>query len=53
MSEGRVIVEKVRGDENPADLMTKILNINIEEIEERLNNMSLDFHKRAELEQRK
>ena len=37
--EGRLKVVKVLGSENPADLMTKILNIG--EIEERLKRMNL------------
>jgi hypothetical protein len=37
--EGRVVVHKVLGTENPADLMTKILTI--KEIEDRLRNMSI------------
>ena len=37
--EGRVLVHKVLGTENPADLMTKILTIG--EIEERLKGMSI------------
>ena len=37
--EGRVVVHKVLGTENPADLMTKILTVG--EIEERLRRMSI------------
>ena len=37
--EGRVLVHKVLGTENPADLMTKILTVG--EIEERLKRMSI------------
>ena len=37
--EGRVLVHKVLGTENPADLMTKILTVG--EIEERLKMMSI------------
>ena len=39
--EGRVLVHKVLGTENPADLMTKILTI--KEIEDRLRNMSIEM----------
>ena len=39
--EGRVEVSKIRGDENPADLMTKILGI--EGIKERLKGMNIRF----------
>ena len=37
--EGRVLVHKVLGAENPADLMTKILTVG--ETEERLKRMSI------------
>ena len=37
--DGNVEVSKIKGDENPADVMTKILGI--KEIEERLNGMHL------------
>ena len=37
--EGKVEVSKIRGDQNPADLMTKILGI--KDIEERLRGMSI------------
>ena len=37
--EGRVLVHKVLGTENPADLMTKILTV--KEIEDRLSGMSI------------
>ena len=39
--EGRVIVEKIAGVENPADLMTKILPMR--DIEERLRRMNLEM----------
>ena len=39
VNDGKVIVSKVAGTENPADLMTKILNIS--DIDERLKSMSL------------
>ena len=39
--EGRVIVEKISGVENPADLMTKILPMR--DIEERLRRMNLEM----------
>jgi hypothetical protein len=37
--EGRVLVHKVLGTENPADLMTKILTV--KEIDDRLRRMSI------------
>ena len=37
--DGRLEVSKIRGDENPSDLMTKILGI--KEIKERLKGMSI------------
>ena len=43
VAEGRVEVSKVHGQNNPADLMTKILNT--KEIEDRLRMMSIDFYK--------
>ena len=39
--EGRVIVSKVRGTENPSDLGTKILNC--EDIRQRLDGMGLEM----------
>ena len=39
VNDGKVIVSKVAGTENPADLMTKILGIS--DIDERLKSMSL------------
>jgi hypothetical protein len=39
VGEGRVRVRKVKGEENPADLMTKILKL--EEIRSRLSRMGL------------
>ena len=44
--EGRLKVVKVVGSENPADLMTKILNIG--EIEERLKRMNLMMVRRSD-----
>ena len=43
--EGRLKVRKISGSENPADLMTKILNIG--EIEERLRRMNLRMTRRC------
>ena len=43
--EGRLKVVKVLGSENPADLMTKILNIG--EIEDRLRRMNLIMMRRC------
>ena len=40
VGEGKVLVEKVRGDSNPADLMTKVLHIG--EINSRLNRMYMN-----------
>ncbi len=40
VSEGRVEVSKFRVDENPADLMTKVLGI--EDIKERLAKISIE-----------
>ena len=37
--DGKVEVSKIRGDQNPADLMTKILGI--ADIDERLGGMSI------------
>ena len=37
--EGNVEISKIRGDENPADLMTKVLTMN--EVEKRLAMMSM------------
>lgn len=37
--EGRLIVEKIPGEENPADLMTKVLSL--KEVESRLRGMNL------------
>ena len=39
MEHGRLEVHKVRGDENPADLMTKILSL--KEVVDRLSWMNL------------
>ena len=44
--EGKLRVVKVKGSENPADLMTKILNIG--EIEERLRRMNLVMERQYE-----
>ena len=41
VAEGEVIVSKVRGDENPADLMTNILGF--KDIESRLEKMGLEI----------
>ena len=41
--EGRVEVSKIPGEENPADLMTKILGV--KEIESRLKGMSIRMEK--------
>ena len=40
VADGRLIVSKVRGEENPADLMTKILSN--KEIKDRLERMSIE-----------
>ena len=37
--DGKLEISKIRGDENPSDLMTKILGI--KEIKERLEGMSI------------
>ena len=42
VSDGKVIVSKVAGTENPADLMTKILGIS--DIDERLKSMNLSVN---------
>ena len=39
VDKGRLEVGKIRGDQNPADLMTKVLNV--DEVVERLNWMGL------------
>eukprot|EP00973_Karenia_brevis_P085844 11907540-Karenia_brevis.AAC.1 len=39
VSDGKLIVEKVPGEENPADLMTKVLTVR--EIKSRLTSMNL------------
>ena len=44
---GRVEVGKVRGDENPADLMTKYLST--KEVEERLGRMQISLEVRDEV----
>eukprot|EP00973_Karenia_brevis_P073633 10230262-Karenia_brevis.AAC.1 len=38
--DGKLIVEKVLGEENPADLMTKVLGV--KGIESRMSSMSID-----------
>ena len=43
---GRVVVTKVRGEWNPADLMTKYLNI--KEIRDRLEWMGIDVEEEKE-----
>ena len=40
VDKGRLEVSKVRGDQNPADLMTKVLNV--DEVVERLKWMGLE-----------
>ena len=40
VDKGRLVVDKVRGDQNPADLMTKVLNV--DEVVERLGWMGLE-----------
>ena len=40
--DGKLEVSKIRGDENPSDLMTKILGI--KEIKERLKGMSIGMN---------
>ena len=47
--EGRVIVEKIPGIQNPADLMTKILPM--KDIEERLRRMNLRMLRRVRFEE--
>ena len=47
--EGRVVVHKVLGTENPADLMTKILTV--KEIEERLRRMSIHMKVSGDMQQ--
>ena len=42
-SEGRLVVSKIRGEDNPADLMTKILNY--QEVAERLKEMNIEVRK--------
>ena len=44
--EGRLVVKKVIGSENPADLMTKILSVR--EIEDRLRRMNLMMTKKGD-----
>ena len=39
VNDGKVEVSKVRGDANPADLMTKVLSV--KEIEDRLKGLSI------------
>ena len=39
--EGRLEVSKIKGEENPSDLMTKILNV--KDIMERLRGMSIEM----------
>eukprot|EP00973_Karenia_brevis_P071483 9931289-Karenia_brevis.AAC.1 len=40
VSDGKLVVEKVPGEENPADLMTKVLTV--KEIKSRLSSMSVE-----------
>ena len=40
VDKGRLVVDKVRGDKNPADLMTKVLNV--DEVVDRLSWMGLE-----------
>ena len=40
VDKGRLVVDKVRGDQNPADLMTKVLNV--DEVVDRLSWMGLE-----------
>ena len=42
VNDGKVVVSKVRGDLNPADLMTKILGV--KEIHQRLDGMNIRVH---------
>jgi hypothetical protein len=41
VADGKIEVKKVRGDQNPADLMTKILTV--KEVRERLEGMGIEF----------
>ena len=41
VADGKLEVSKIKGDENPADLMTKILTCG--EIVERLNGMNIEM----------
>ena len=45
VGEGKVLVEKVRGDSNPADLMTKVLHIG--EINLRLEKLNISIRGKA------
>ena len=47
VAKGNVVVEKVEGAQNPADLMTKILNL--EEISKRLKAMNIEMKVRKML----
>eukprot|EP00973_Karenia_brevis_P094474 12422683-Karenia_brevis.AAC.1 len=38
--DGKLVVEKIPGEENPADLMTKALTV--KDIQSRLNSMNLE-----------
>eukprot|EP00973_Karenia_brevis_P071310 9905543-Karenia_brevis.AAC.1 len=38
--EGKLVVEKIPGEENPADLVTKVLTV--KDIQSRLNSMNLE-----------
>eukprot|EP00973_Karenia_brevis_P089462 12397868-Karenia_brevis.AAC.1 len=38
--DGKLIVEKVSGEDNPADLVTKVLGV--KDIESRMSSMSID-----------
>eukprot|EP00973_Karenia_brevis_P075636 10508817-Karenia_brevis.AAC.1 len=38
--DGKLVVEKIPGEENPADLMTKVLSV--KDIQSRLNSMNLE-----------
>eukprot|EP00973_Karenia_brevis_P003263 449303-Karenia_brevis.AAC.1 len=40
VSDGKLVVEKVPGEENPADLMTKVLTVR--EIKSRLSSMNVE-----------
>eukprot|EP00973_Karenia_brevis_P063939 8887280-Karenia_brevis.AAC.1 len=40
VSDGKLVVEKFPGEENPADLMTKVLTV--KEIKSRLSSMNLE-----------